>query len=162
MFKILLVCTGNTCRSPMAAGLLKTLLPRKLAEKVKIESAGVCAHDGVSASRNAIEVTRKRGIDISGHTSKRLTRKLVEAADLILVMQKMHMDEVRELCPSRSEHTLLLAELEGNPGSDEMEIADPCGGSEEVYEQCFTKIHRSLDKGMKFLLELVNSKEGSR
>jgi protein-tyrosine-phosphatase len=146
----------------MAAGLLETLLPRKIVNKVKIESAGVSAQDGMSASRNAIEVAKKRGIDIEGHTSKRLTRSLVETADLILVMQKMHLDEVRNLCPSRSEHTLLLAELEGNPGSDEMEIADPCGGSEEVYEQCFTRIKRSLDKGMTFLLELVNSKEGSR
>jgi protein-tyrosine-phosphatase len=156
------VCTGNTCRSPMAAGILGGLLPKRLARKVNIESAGVCAQDGMPASRNAIEVSRKRGIDISGHTSKRLTRKLIEAADLVLVMQRIHLDEVRELCPTRTEHTLLLAELEGSAGSDALEIADPCGGSEEVYEHCFTRIQRNLEKGMKFLLELVNSKEGSR
>jgi protein-tyrosine-phosphatase len=156
------VCTGNTCRSPLAAGALERLLPRKLAKKVNIESAGVCAQEGGPASRNAIEVSKRRGIDITGHTSKRLTRELIETADLILVMQKMHLEAVRELCSSRTEHTLLLTELEGSPGADTTEIADPCGGSEEVYEQCFTQIERSLEKGMKFLLELVNSKEGSR
>ena len=162
LFNILLVCTGNTCRSPMAAGVLEGLIPRKLARKVRIESAGVGAQEGGFASSNAIEVSKRRGIDISGHTSKRLTRELLEAADLILVMQKLHMEEVRKLCPSRTEHTLLLTELEGNPGADTQEIADPCGGSEDVYEQCLTQIQRSLEKGIGFLVELIKSKEGSR
>ncbi|MCX5801182.1 MAG: low molecular weight protein arginine phosphatase [Candidatus Eisenbacteria bacterium] len=162
MFTILLVCTGNTCRSPMAAGLLERLIPRTLAKSVRIESAGVDAQNGGPASRNAIEVSKRRGIDVSGHFSRRLTREIVEAADLILVMQKMHFDEVREICPSRAEHTLLLTELHKDPSADAKEIADPCGGSEEVYERCFSQIQTSLEKGMKFLLELVKSKEGSQ
>jgi len=146
----------------MAAGILGRLIPRELSRKVKIKSAGVGAADGGLASRNAIEVCKKEGIDISGHTSKKLTRQLVETADLILVMQKMHMDRVQKLCPARTEHILLLTELDEDPSAGTEEIADPCGGSLEVYEQCFTQIQRSLERGMKFLLELMKFKEDSR
>lgn len=146
----------------MAAGMLESLLPSKISKVVKIVSAGVNSDFGAPASKNAIEVSKMRGIDLSEHKSRRLTRELVQSADLILVMQKMHMDEVRRLCPGRAEHTLLLAELDQDPGAEEKEIADPCGGSVEVYEQCFGQIETSLKKGMGFLIGLIEQKEKAK
>jgi len=146
----------------MAAGLLKSLLPRKLVKKVRIISAGVSSSESGGASKGAIEISKKSGIDIAGHTPKRLTRELIESADLILAMQRMHMEEVRRLCPSRAEHALLLTELGGDTASEAGEICDPCCGSEEVYERCFAQIEKSLRTGMKFIVELIDAKDHPR
>ena len=162
MFSVLFVCTGNTCRSPMAAAMLENLLPERVAGKVRIESAGISAATGQPASEGAMKVTGKRGMDLSGHSSRRLTEELVENADLILVMQEMHLREVRRLCPKRVEHTLLLTELGKIPGGDRSGIADPFGGPDDVYEECFAQIEKNLQRGMEFLLELINTEEGQR
>jgi protein-tyrosine phosphatase len=161
VFNVLFVCTGNTCRSPMAAGILEHLLPEEMRERVEVYSAGISAGDGYSASDGAARVSRKRGIDLSGHSSRRLTRELIERSDLVLGMQDLHLEEVRRLCPARVEYALLLTELGGNSTDRTDGIADPFGGSDEVYEQCFVQIEENVETGMEFLIELVNDKEDS-
>ena len=158
-FRILFVCTGNTCRSPMAVGVLKKLLPPELLRRVDIDSAGVGARDGDRASEGALEAAGSRGVDISGHRAKKLTRALLNRADLILVMEKAHMDRVREMCPSRMEHVMLLTELGRPDVAGSREISDPIGGSTEVYRRCFSQIEISLARGEQFLTELITSRE---
>lgn len=90
--KILLLCTGNTCRSSIAEGLLK----HKLAQipegvcKPEVVSAGLSAFDGSPASEEAVRAMRERGIDISSHRARNVTRDIVNSADLILVMTLAH------------------------------------------------------------------------
>jgi len=157
----LLVCTGNTCRSPMAVGILRKILRPELLRRVEIDSAGVDARAGGRASDGALNVTRTHGIDISGHLTKQLTRALVQRADLILVMERVHMERVREMCPSKIEHVMLLTELGEPEEHEDAEIADPMGGSAEVYRHCFAQIQDVLTRGSQFLADLMSARGGS-
>ncbi|UCF77667.1 MAG: low molecular weight protein arginine phosphatase [Candidatus Eiseniibacteriota bacterium] len=145
----------------MAVGILEHLLPQELKGRVEATSAGVAAAAGEPASRNAVLVSKRQGIDISGHLSRRLAPELIEKADLTLVMQESHLAEVKRLSPERVEHALLLTEFGDCPGGSRCDIPDPVGRSEEVYEECFAQIESNLKRGIQFLAELVENKEAS-
>ena len=89
---VLFVCTGNTCRSPMAQGLFSLMLKEKGIDDVSCDSAGLSAFDGEAASENSIEAMSEIGIDISSHRSKTITRDLLNDTDLIVCLSKGHYD----------------------------------------------------------------------
>ena len=93
---VLFVCTGNICRSPLAESLLERALKDRGLE-VQVTSAGTGAWDGAPASEGAYLVGLERGLDLSGHRARLLTRELVEVADLILTMARHHRARVDEL-----------------------------------------------------------------
>ncbi|HCJ09787.1 MAG TPA: hypothetical protein DHW14_01275 [Clostridiales bacterium] len=141
---ILLVCTGNTCRSPMGAVILAEHLRRAGLSGLRVESAGTAAVEGAPASREAVEVMKERGLDLSGHRSRPLTKDLVSQARLILTMEKRHRDAVLEAHPEAADrvHTLKgfagTAEEEG--GED---VADPIGQGPEAYRRAAEEIARA-------------------
>src|SRR6266581_4207804 len=96
---ILLVCTGNICRSPMAFGFLRQLLRERGASSIALQSAGVQAWDDSPPTPEAVEALWERGIDISDHTARRLNRGLIEEADLILAMAADHRDATQRIVP---------------------------------------------------------------
>lgn len=126
---VLFVCTGNICRSPLAASLLERALKEHGLE-VTVTSAGTGAWDGAPASEGAYLVGLERGLDLSGHRARLLSRELVEQADLILTMARHHRARVDELGGEGRVH--VLGEYAGREG-DDVEVSDPFGGDLEVY-----------------------------
>jgi protein-tyrosine-phosphatase len=96
--KVLFVCTGNTCRSPMAEGLLKRMAQENRIP-LEVQSAGLAAFAGVPATPEAIEACREKGVDISSHLSQPLNKTLVTESDLILTMTGKHKEMIVKKMP---------------------------------------------------------------
>jgi len=124
---VLFVCTGNICRSPLASSLLERALKDRGLD-VTVGSAGTGAWDGAPASEGAYLVGLERGLDLSGHRARLLTRELVEQADLILTMARHHRARVDEL--GGEGKVFVLGEYAGKGGD---EVSDPFGGDLGVY-----------------------------
>ena len=98
-FNILFVCTGNICRSPMAVGILESVLSPQALATAKVSSAGTGAMNGMPVSENSVRACEEEGIDISRHRSRVITRHLLEASDLVLAMERHHAEAMRRLAP---------------------------------------------------------------
>ncbi len=142
MTKVLFVCTGNTCRSPMAEALLKHL---KTSEQIEVKSAGVFAMDGNNASPNAIEALREKGIACE-HQSSSLSPDLVEWATIILTMTNSHKQSVIDYYPDAGRKTFTLAEYVGEKGMGNKDITDPFGGSLSTYKQTLKDLEKYISK----------------
>lgn len=128
--RVLLVCTGNICRSPLAAALMQRALSERGVQDVEVTSAGTGAWDGAPVSEGAYLVGLERGLDLSGHRARLLTRDLVDQAGLILTMARHHRARVDEL--GGGGHVFVLGEYAGREG-DEAEVSDPFGGDLGIY-----------------------------
>jgi RpiB/LacA/LacB family sugar-phosphate isomerase len=140
--RLLFICTGNICRSPMAEGLARDMA-RDLGA-IEVKSAGLGAPSGQAPSTHAVEVMQELGIDISKLRSKSVTRELVEWADTILVMTYGHLDNMLMLYPQAAEKTFLLREFEAGAGPEDREIDDPIGQSQAVYRRTRDQIRDAL------------------
>jgi protein-tyrosine-phosphatase len=148
---VLFVCTGNSCRSPMAAGLLKKLVGNR--PDVKIISAGVSAFPDMTASDNAIEVMKQEGVDISQHRTQRLTPEIIKEATLILAMTKLHRVNVLELDPEARGKVFLLKEFDQNVDESFLDIPDPIGQPIDDYQRCLAKMKSPIQYLVKNILK---------
>jgi protein-tyrosine phosphatase len=154
---ILLVCTGNLCRSPMAEGILKDQLRRNGKDSLyQVRSAGTWTRDGLSASALAVEAMEEVGLDISSHRTHHLNGEDVDQANLVVVMERAHKEALLTEFPAAARKTVLLSELTG----ELYDIFDPYGSdSLLVYRRCASEIDRLLREGYAHLLELAGGKE---
>jgi len=138
--RILLVCTGNTCRSPMAEVMCRDLIAKRLKctreeltdHGVSVESAGISAMMGARPSAEAVTVMASKGLSLADHESQPLTAQLVRHADVIWTMTRSHRQAIVSQWPEAAPRVATLG--------DEQDIADPIGGPLEYYERCAEQI----------------------
>lgn len=160
--EILFVCTGNTCRSPMAEGILKNMLKQNQIHDVQVSSAGTFGLQNAPASLFAIEVAHARKVDLSPHRSQELTREMLQKADLILAMSQEHLDFINRMDKEASHKAYLLKafprrNLASNEDQNQgvFSIKDPMGGSLDDYERSFSEIEREVRRIFSDILRLV-------
>jgi len=144
---VLLVCSGNTCRSPMAEGLLRKMWAARLGVKPEqllehggfVMSAGLGAAPGLRASEEAVDLLAPRGVDLNAHRSQPLRVELVRAADLVLTMTDNHRRAVIAGLPEAEQK----AELLDPDGED---IPDPMGAGIDAYREALSRIERALSR----------------
>ncbi len=152
--KILLVCTGNICRSPLAAALLQRALTERGIEGMDVSSAGTGAWDGAPVSEGAYLVGLERGLDLSAHRARLLTRELIEEADLVLTMARHHRARVDEL--GGEGRVFVLGEYAGREG-DEAEVSDPFGGDLEVYRDTCVELEALIEAAVERIVKELAS-----
>jgi protein-tyrosine-phosphatase len=140
-YNLLFVCTGNTCRSPMAAAIARAELRARGWTHVAVQSAGAAAASGLPASEHAIAVLAERGIDLSSHRSQQLTRDLVQQADLILAMSNSHLFAVAEL-GGTGKVSLITDFFDGDEAGASVE--DPFGGEYAAYASTYEQLARAV------------------
>ena len=162
-FKILFICTGNSCRSPMAEGILKKMLKESKLDNFEVFSAGTSSMNGVFASLFAVEVAEQRNVDLSQHRTRQLSKQILKEADLILAMSDTHWESIRRMDKNALEKVYLLKTFphhyttsspEGDLYVTEIEnksqsisyIKDPIGGSIDDYHECFSEIEKEIKR----------------
>lgn len=144
MVKVLFVCLGNICRSPMAEGVFRDLVARAgLSEQIHIDSAGTHAyHVGEPPDPRAQEAARRRGVDISGLQGRQAVRRDFEVFDYILAMDRENHANLLAICPRGQEHKLRLF-LEFAPGRPEQEVPDPYYGGAHGFERVLDMVEEA-------------------
>ena len=153
---ILFVCTGNTCRSPLAEGFLKKLLAKNSLRDMEIGSAGLAVLPGSSASFHSVQVALENSISLEDHQAHLATTELIEQADLILVMEFGHQSHLVDRHPEASDKIYLLRHF-ARYGSQERGIPDPYGLNLEGYRFCFEDIKECVESLHEWLLEARQS-----
>jgi protein-tyrosine-phosphatase len=165
-FKILFVCTGNTCRSPMAEGILKKMLKDERVGDFETSSAGTHGLPNAPASLFAIQAASGRKVDLSRHRSRRLTPEMIKEADLVVAMSAEHLNYIKRIDGAAGRKTFLLKAFpQSEPASNKgqsggvLSIEDPIGGSPEDYQRSFREIEKEIKRIFPKILDLAKRRD---
>ena len=147
---VLFVCTGNSCRSPMAEGYFNYLTKKKTLN-MEARSAGTSTFCGFSPTAEAIQVMRDSGIDISNHKARKLTLEMMDRADIVAVMARGHKSRIHSEFGVFSGKLKLLKEYSCHADLKDMEIFDPIGKPLKEYKKCF----ESMKPAIEYMVEVL-------
>ncbi|TVR63819.1 MAG: low molecular weight protein arginine phosphatase [Gemmatimonadales bacterium] len=166
-FNLLFVCTGNTCRSPMAEALARSLARRRGLDRMTVKSAGVAALPGMEAAGGAVRAAERRGLKLHDHRSRPLDPELATWADLILTMSPNHLPAV--VATGGGDRVAVITSFIGSlAGPDEEHegrglpstgVPDPFGGPDELYELTMDELERLVDQVLDRLAPVVEEEE---
>jgi len=145
---LLFLCTGNTCRSPMAAAYMRKLLGENKFKNIEVRTAGVMTAAGLIPTTEVIQIMDAVGIDLRRHRSTKMTPEILKKADLILGMTPLHVQCALRMAPEVRAKTFLLKEYTGSDAKH-AQIADPMGCTLEVYKKVFGEIKTACQKLLK-------------
>lgn len=160
-YVIMFVCSGNTCRSPMAEYALRSLIDRERPGAAEVLSAGTLGLQGQPATRYAQEAGRVWDLDMSPHLNQSLTAELVEQADLIYAMAPEHHQKILEMVSKASGKTYLLKNFPDTSGIGDR-VEDPIGMDLDVYNEVFLEIGEYLGKHLPEILDRLDRKQHAK
>ncbi len=153
-YNLLFICTGNTCRSPMAEAVARHEIVRRGWKHVRVASAGVAAAPGMPASSAAIEVASGMGLDLVAHRSRPLDPKLIEWADLILAMSPSHISVLDAM--GAIEKSALLGDFAAGGTGIGAPVSDPYGGDVNTYRTTLVELDRLVGLSLDRITAIVN------
>ncbi|WMJ22364.1 low molecular weight protein arginine phosphatase [Paludicola sp. MB14-C6] len=147
MINILVICTGNTCRSPMAEGIIRKLIADKKLDGISVSSMGLAAYYGDTASTYSVDVMQEIEIDIQSHRSKRVLLKDLNEANYIYVMTQQHKNVIVDACPENECKIKVL------------DIPDPFGRDIEQYRECRDALIAYFSKELEYIIDEQKKEE---
>ena len=152
MIRTLFVCTGNTCRSPMAAALLQNKINSASAGTAySVASAGLAAWPGQPASPEAVLVMGQRGLSLADHRAQQVDFDQIAASRIVLTMTRAHKEALLRLFPAAEDKIFTLAEYTGG----QVDVADPIGGTLQEYHTCADQLTKLIERAWDKIYQLA-------